>query len=58
MGETLVWEGCRDYPIVLVGTNDWLVVEAKDESRTVWVTNENHLPDEDQNVDGYGESGV
>ena len=58
MGKTLVREGCRDYPIVLVGPNDWLVVETKDESRTVRVTNENHLPDEDQNIDSDGESGV
>ena len=58
MGKTLVREGCRDYPIVLVGPNDRLVVKAKDESRTVRITNENHLPDEYQNVDRDGESSV
>ena len=58
MGETLVRKGCRDYPIVLVCSDDRLVVEAEDERCTVRITNENHLPDEDQNVYRYGESRV
>ena len=58
MGKTLVREGCRDYSIVLVCPNDWLVVEAEDKGRTVRITYEYHLPDEDQDIDNYGESGV
>ena len=58
MGEALVRECCRDYPIVLACSDDRLVVEAEDKRRTVRITNENHLPDEDQNVDGDGESSV
>ena len=58
MGETLMREGCSDYSIVLVCTDDWLVVEAEDKGRTVRITYKYHLPDEDQNVYGDGESSV
>ena len=58
MGKTLVGEGCRDYSIVLMCSYDRLVVETENEGRTVRITYENHLPDEDQNVDSDGKPGV